>query len=540
MHPISGLHGFSARRKKGRVIVMKPSGTIRWIALLLCLLVCIASLASCGGEPREEESSGAVSNAETNVSESQKSAGGTGQLSLPYVKADSLNPFTAKSLPNQLLSTVLYDSLYAVDGTLSPQPLLAASGSVSGTQARVTLRSGLIFSDGSALSAADVVYSFEKAAASPQYGARLSNFSGAKAQGGEIVFTMKQNDPYALSCLTFAVIKRGTDASETAIPVGGGRYTAVRADSSIALRANKTWLKGNTMHFAAISLVDVPDSDSIIHSLEIGNVNFIFNDLSSGIYQRINANTTEFLMNNLVFLGLQSKNELLQNPKVLKAMSLALAREEIASSAYQGHAAAAATPFRPDWNALKGLTTAPVKQEKEAAIKLLQEAGFDKTDASGARAANGKSLAFTLAVNNESPFRVAAANMIAAQLSAIGMKTTVAPLAWEAYTAAVQGGEFDLYLGEVKLSDNMSLAPFFEEAGMVKAGINLEGAAAASYRQMLAGAASLQDFLNAFQENPAFVPVCFRKGVAARSRDVQGDLSCHSGDVYANLQDWHF
>lgn len=519
---------------------MKPSGIVRWIALFLCLFICFASLASCGREPTDEASTAAVSGEKTAISESQKNAGGTGKLSLPYVKGDSLNPFTAKSLPNQMLSTVLYDSLYSLDATLSPQPLLAASGSVSGTQVRVALKSGLVFSDGSSLSASDVVYSFEKAAASPHYRAQLSNFSSAKVQNGEIIFTMKEVDPYALSCLDFAIIKRGSDSSETAIPVGSGRYSAVRGDSSVTLKANKSWLNGNTTKFASISLVDVPDSDSVIHSLEIGNVNFIFQDLSGGVYQRINANTTEFLMNNLVFLGIQSKNELLQNPKVLQAMSLALAREEIASSAYQGHAAASAVPFRPDWNALKGLSTAGVKQNKEAAVKLLQEAGFDKTAASGARTGGGKTLQFTLAVNKENPFRLSAANMIAAQLSAVGIKVTVTQLAWADYTKAVQGGSFDLYLGEVKLSNNMSLAPFFDEAGAAKAGINQEGAAAASYKQMLTGAVSLQDFLGTFQENPAFLPVCFRKGVAARSRDVQGDLISHSGDVYANLQDWHF
>lgn len=522
------------------VIVMKPSGVARWIALMLCLSVCFSSLASCGTEPADENSTAAVSGEETAVSESQKTSGGTEKLSLPYVKGDSLNPFTAKSLPNQMLSTVLYDSLYSVDATLSPQPLLAATGSVSGTQVRVALKSGLVFSDGSSLSASDVVYSFEKAAASPHYRAQLSNFSGAKAQGGEIVFTLKTADPYALACLDFAVIKRGSDSSETAIPVGSGRYCAARGDSSVTLKANKVWSGGNTMKFASISLVDVPDSSSIIHSLEIGNVNFIFKDLSDGVYQRINANTTEFLMNNLVFLGIQSKNELLQNPKILQAMSLALAREEIASSAYQGHAAASAVPFRPDWNALKGLSTADVKQNKEAAVKLLQEAGFDKTDFSGARTGGGKTLQFTLAVNQDNPFRLSAANMIATQLSAVNIQVTVSQLAWADYTKAVQGGSFDLYLGEVKLSSNMSLLPFFDESGAVKTGINQEGAAAASYRQMLTGAVSLQDFLNTFQENPAFLPVCFRKGVVARSRDVQGDLISHSGDVYANLQDWHF
>lgn len=89
---------------------MKPSAFARWIALMLCLSVCFVSLASCGKEPPAEDST-AASGEETAISESLQNTGGTGRLSLPYVKGDSLNPFSAKSLPNQLLSTVLYDSL---------------------------------------------------------------------------------------------------------------------------------------------------------------------------------------------------------------------------------------------------------------------------------------------------------------------------------------------------------------------------------------------------------------------------------------------
>lgn len=518
---------------------MKRSGGARLTALLLCLVFCLVLLSSCGGDPAQEEVSSAAGG-EVSAPSGEAAPTKNRTLALPYVKGDSLNPFTAKSLPNQLLSTVLYDSLYTVDGTLSPQPFLAASGTVSGTQVRVSLRSGLVFSDGSSISGSDVVYSFEKAVASPQYRAQLANFSSARVQNGDIVFTLKQADPYALNCLNFAIIKSGTDSSDTAIPIGSGRYTAARGDSSVTLKANKLWLNGNAAQFSLISLVDVPDSDSVIHSLEIGNVNFIFNDLSSGVYQRINANTTEFLMNNLVFLGLQSENELLQNIQVRKAISLALAREEIASSAYQGHAQASAVPFRPDWNALKGLEVTGCAQNKEEAARVLEEAGFHRAEASGTYAKDGKELSFTLIVNSNNPFRLSAANLIATQLAAAGIKVTVSQLSWEAYAAAVQGGNFDLYLGEVKLPHNMSLSAFFDEEGAVRAGISREDPVAAAYQQMLAGTVSLQDFLNTFAQTPPFLPVCFRKGVAARSRDVQGDFTCHTGDVYASLTDWHF
>ena len=47
-------------------------------------------------------------------------------LKLPYSKADKLNPFTATSMLNQQLMTLIYDGLFALDKNYNPKPLLAS------------------------------------------------------------------------------------------------------------------------------------------------------------------------------------------------------------------------------------------------------------------------------------------------------------------------------------------------------------------------------------------------------------------------------
>ena len=60
-------------------------------------------------------------------------------LKLPYSKADKLNPFTATSMLNQQLMTLIYDGLFALDKNYNPKPLLASNYSRSGRTLTVSL-----------------------------------------------------------------------------------------------------------------------------------------------------------------------------------------------------------------------------------------------------------------------------------------------------------------------------------------------------------------------------------------------------------------
>jgi peptide/nickel transport system substrate-binding protein len=48
---------------------------------------------------------------------------------------------------------------------------------------------------------------------------------------------------------------------------------------------------------------------------------------------------------------------------------------------------------------------------------------------------------------------------LAETIESLGIRATVTALAYEKYLAAVEAGNFDLYLAEVKLGDNMDLGP---------------------------------------------------------------------------------
>src|SRR5207245_9043142 len=86
-----------------------------------------------------------------------------GSLRVSVRNALNLNPSTATDADSWKVIPLVYDSLARIDPfTLLPAPWAAASWSVSGSTLTVTLRSDLAFHDGSAETAADVIYSYNQ------------------------------------------------------------------------------------------------------------------------------------------------------------------------------------------------------------------------------------------------------------------------------------------------------------------------------------------------------------------------------------------
>jgi ABC-type transport system substrate-binding protein len=91
-------------------------------------------------------------------------ASGTGSVTILAGEPSSIDPARHGDLGSASYVSQLYESLTAVDASLTIRPALAASWSVEddGTRVVFTLRDGLTFSDGTPLTASDVVHSWRR------------------------------------------------------------------------------------------------------------------------------------------------------------------------------------------------------------------------------------------------------------------------------------------------------------------------------------------------------------------------------------------
>jgi peptide/nickel transport system substrate-binding protein len=305
------------------------------------------------------------------------------------------------------------------------------------------------------------------------------------------------------------------------------------------LNANAKRLGGFAPTIKTIELIAVSDSDTLNYTLQIGNIDFFFTDLSNGDYRRINASSVEVGLNNLVYLGLNTGSAKLQTTAVRQAISLLIDKSTLVSTAFQGHASVAHTPFNPDFAGIAGYDFVP---DTENAVALLEQAGYTKIHDRGIRYSGYSStLDFKLLVNADNAFKVEAAKLIEQDLMKAGINVTVTALDFEAYSAAIRSWKFDMYLGEVMLTPDMSLNPLLTTGGSITYGINTStGAAASSYYQYKTGAVDTKEFVDAFAADVPFVPLCYRNGIVAYSRELIIPQNYTTSDIYFGIEAWTF
>lgn len=499
------------------------TGSRKAIALLMVLLTVLLLFAGCKKEEGEPEGNVSVTGGDGQVISINRDS----VFKLPCTRGDSFNPFYAEMLNNQTLMSLLYEPLFRLDEAFMAQPVIAEDCTVDGTSLTVPVRSDAKFSDGTAVSADDVVYSFEKAKNAPAYKANLAGISVAKQSGAAtVVFTAAEANVNARQLLTFPVVKKGTGDTNTDVPMGSGRFVLKIEGASYQMTPNGFYTK--TPAITKIELVNAESEEEIENALRIGNISFIYNDLSKGSKTSSNTKSQPVALNNLVYIGFNPSNIMGQSNALRQAVSFAINREQIVSGTYHSYATAATSIFNPLWKRGEGTDVASLSADNKAAEMALGTTEY-------------KNAPLKLIVNEDNAYRRAAAEMIAKQLNAQGLNVTVNALAYDAYRQSMQAGSYDMFLGEVRLTNDMNLNCFFTAEGSCAFSVNLtDSKTAAAYTTYRNGTASVGDFMIAFKEEMPLVPVAYRKGLVAFTSQMKVKPNSVYEDVFRNIEEWTF
>ena len=495
-----------------------------WCVLLaLCVLLCIGG---CDEVPDPSDlTTDPVGDDDTPSSDTTEEL----VFALPYSHDDTLNPFAAATEVNLQLSHLLYDSLTVLTEDYVPTLSLASDVTLpDATHLVVTLREGAVFSDGSAVTAADVVASFQAAQTSANYKTLLSNLTAAKADGKkrQVTFTLATADIHARACLTFPVVKAATltDKAATA-PIGGGLYMVEQTAGGLQLVKNPH--HPTEVRFAAIPLRHLPTTAARYYALASGRIAYCFDDLSEGETPRITGASRPVAVHTLVFLGVNSAHKQLALPAVRQALSLMLDRTALAA-VYGERGTASASPLPTTWQPMTAAAAPSHEQDTEGATALLTDAGYPL---------EGKNLPeLRLIYNSDRADRGEMAGLIRTQAEACGITIVLKPMTEAEYRQCLEKGDYDLYLGEYRFGADMSLRSLLL-GGKTSYGVAAGSTAVAAYRHYLGGEDDLQAFLDAFGTDTPFIPLCYRGGVAAYDRRLTA-VTPTGFDPYYGIAAW--
>ncbi len=522
------------------------------IAIILAMVL-IFTLSGCGNDSVKTTPSG------EELSENQKYGE---SITLLYSASDTFNPYDAKTEINRQLCKLLYEPLVKTDNNFKAHYCLAKSVKTAGETCTVKLKS-VKFSDGTKLTSDDVIYSFKLAKNSKTaYKSKLYSVERVTTTDEDtIVFKLEKSDPYFVNVLDFPIIKEKSDKKTDSDsvrypPIGAGRYKLNADNTALVLNKNYYGKKGSIKN---ISLINSPDNESISHYVEIGATDIYYSDISDGQIFRMSGSKTSVNLNNLVYIGVNHKNGKLAKNELRQALSTGIDREKICKNAYYNNALAARGFFNPLWEETKSLQNIQITSNLQITVENLEKIGYNELDKDGVRRNKNGALRFSLLVNKENAMRVSAAELIASQLKESGIHITVVKVSYKEYIKRLKKGNFDLYLGEVGITENMDLSELVMSDGSAAYGIKTAVKAkdkedskeendkknkkesltcANIIKGFYKGKNSIGDVAVTLQSDMPLIPVCYRTGVLFCDENIEKVNITSKSDIYFSIESY--
>lgn len=343
------------------------------------------------------------------------------------------SPFQAQSYEDKHIVSLVYESLYVIDNDYSLKPVLADSYYLSDNVLTLTLKSGMKFSDGTPFDAEALIDALSRVE-----GARYAPLIDAIVQTNIVSsdcvqLTLSAVPDNIMPTLTFPIVNAA----------GRGIGPYVFEDSTTLIPND--WYPDNPATKAAIHLVS-GDKVALFNNKEIS---FLYNDgsISQGDLDK-SLTVLSVSTNELTFLGLNRQRRIFSRAEYRNALSCLTDRTYLSSFSPQGNGYVSFSVINPAWYKYdhSAVTT---KYSAAEATEILEGVL--------------KNASVRIVVNNENINRVMIARSIAETLESLGAKATVASIPWDDYIAAINSGNYDIYVGETRLPETMSVSALLPE-----------------------------------------------------------------------------
>lgn len=328
---------------------------------------------------------------------------------------NTLDPISTTNFTIRNASYLIYDTLFALDADYRVQPQMAEGHTVSddGLTYTITLREGLVFHDGSPVTAADAVASLQRWGKVDGLGKVLFGKMASISANDDRTFVIEMAEPWGQVLPALAKISSNVPvvmparlaANEPSEPVaefiGSGPFRFVSAEwvpGSIAVfekfadyvpRSEPASMAagGKVVHFDRVEITYIPDTSTAIDALIAGEIDWIEDvpadlldlfegqDTATTIVAEQSGNSMQLVVNHL--------NPPFDDPRIRQALQWAVEQKPFLQAAFGNRTGSylecAAVffcngPFASDVNTDRVLT-----RDVEKARALLAEAGYDGT-----------------------------------------------------------------------------------------------------------------------------------------------------------------
>jgi len=450
-----------------------------------------------------------------------------GGYTLAYSPMDSFNPYDCTNINNRMLFSLLYQSLFTVDSACRVEPQLCQSFTVSEDMTVYTFAlAAATFPDGTELTALDVVQSLKEAADSDYYGGRFGHIKRiSEVEDNRVEITTDTPMDNLPMLLDIPIVKYGQ--SESDMPQGTGPYILENEGSELVLRRRSNWWCKAAVPLSAqrIPLFAGNTPAQIRDEFEFGTLGFSTADPGSAGYAayRCDYELWDAQSGIFLFLGCNIKSKVFSQSRVRVTLSNAIDRAALVSECYNGFGTAAVLPADPESPFYDQRLARQVTYDPDAFRQALTEANL-----------LGRSI--RLLVNKGDSVRLQAARRVAGMLTDCGLVVEMVECDYNDYRAVLRDGNFDLYLGQTKLSPNMDLTEFFREDGALSWGGMANANCLSMCEEALENSGNFYNLHQMVLRNGQLVPILFRSYAVYAERGLAANMApCRDNVFYYSM-----
>jgi len=474
-----------------------------------------------------------------------------GRFTLRFNEESSLNPFSGANADNMALMGLMYEGLFTVSPTFTAEPVLCTDYEVrnEGKVYLFTLKSGVVFSDGTPLTAADVVYSITRARNAGRYMSRLAIVVSSVAVGDDKVsITLSKPDMDFPVLMDVPIVKDGTGYDN--VPVGSGPYFySQTADGSRCLYASSLYRDYGELPLRVIYLQTVSEAE-IVDKFSDCTVDLLRSNAygAAGYNLHVENDTRFYDTANLIYVGFNEKDTVMSDARMRQAISCIIDRDYICGELLGGRERPAPLVLSSLLGCYDASWESAVGYSLQRTSQIFAELGMNDYSGNGYLdypygEDNWRQFTVTLVVDDQSEDRLAIAENVAGSLRKVGIDTEVETLSWSAYVSALEKGDFDIYIAEARLQADFNLSSLFTEGGSLNYGkvrdaeykTRIDAFLAAEGEAKSAAAKALCDYA---AQDAAVIPLAFRRASVVTHRGAVTGVSPSQADLFRQFTGW--
>ena len=345
----------------------------------------------------------------------------------------TLDPQKATDSVSRSIIKLINQTLVYIDNEGNIVPELAQEiTKVSPKETLIKIKNDIKFSNGETLTIDDVLFSLERAKASPKMSQDLYMIESFEKVDDR---TLKINTLYDAGNLLHKlasggvaiVNKKAFEKDENNI-VGTGMFKLKEwvAGEKLVLERNE-FFKDSKSNIDTLVVKFVPEANSRMIMLETGEID-LARDLLPLDFKKISEDTkfttVEIETPSNMFLGFDLRNELLADKRVRQAIAYAINNEDLVKTVFNGSASVATSPV-PKITTGHNENSNNYPQNIEKAKQLLAEAGYP----------NGFNIELFVSEDNQ---RIDMAVIIQDNLKKIGINAEIKTFQWAAYVSTIE------------------------------------------------------------------------------------------------------